>query len=274
MNSFTQRVLTAVLFVSIMLGSALFESSYLVVLALITAFCTNEYIDITAKLRDDKPKFIYFYRFGLITVNVFSFLLTASIMSWKLDIKYLSIIPALLFIFFIVELYTKSDKPLINITVNLGGFVYIGIPFAMLNFVVYSIGEYASGILIGILALVWIYDSAAYIFGNLFGSRPLFKRISPNKTIEGSIGGLLVLTAVGFGLGYVLIAFSPLQWAVISWIVAYFSAIGDLVESMIKRSLDIKDTGDILPGHGGFLDRFDALIFVIPFIAFFIYCFG
>jgi len=274
MNAFAQRVLTAIFFVAIMLGSALFESSYLVVIALITAFCTNEYIDITSKLRDDKPKFIYFYRFGLITVNVLAFLLTASMMTWKLDAKFIAIIPVLLFIFFIAELYSKSDKPLINIAVNLGGFIYIGLPFALLNFVVFYIGEYASGILIGILALVWIYDSAAYVFGNLFGSRPLFKRISPNKTIEGSIGGLLVLTAVGLGLGYVFPAFSHLQWAVVSWIVAYFSAIGDLVESMIKRSLNIKDTGDILPGHGGFLDRFDALIFVIPFIAFFILCFG
>lgn len=274
MSGFVQRALTGIVFVAVMLGSALFESSYLVLMALITAFCSNEYIDITSGIRDDRPKFRHFYRFGLITVNVMAFLITASMMTWKLDAKFMVAIPMLLFIFFIVELYTKSEKPLVNIAVNMGGFVYIGIPFALLNFVVFYLGSYASGILIGILVLVWIYDSAAYVFGNLFGSRPLFKRISPNKTIEGSIGGLLVLTAVGFGLGYVFPAFSYFQWAVVSWIVAYFSAIGDLVESMIKRSLNIKDTGDILPGHGGFLDRFDAFIFVIPFISFFIICFG
>jgi phosphatidate cytidylyltransferase len=274
MNSFVQRVLTAIVFVSIMLGGVLFESTYVILMALITAFCTHEFLDISAGLRDDRPKYNQFYRFALITVNVLTFLLTASMMTWQLDGRYIAIIPALLFTFFIAELYSKSEKPLVNIAINMSGFVYVGIPFAMLNFVVFHKGEYASGILIGILALVWIYDSAAYIFGNLFGSRPLFKRISPNKTVEGLLGGLLVLTAVGFGLGYVFKAFTPFQWAVISGIIAYFSAIGDLVESMIKRSLNIKDTGDIMPGHGGFLDRFDAFIFVIPFIAFYIICFA
>ena len=143
----------------------------------------------------------------------------------------------------------------------------------MLNFIVYENGSYYPGTLLGILILVWVYDSAAYLIGSQFGSRPLFKRISPNKTWEGSIGGLLVLTALGFGFGYVFKSMSSLEWAVISWLIAYFSANGDLVESLMKRSLGIKDTGNILPGHGGFLDRFDAFIFVIPFIAFYILCF-
>jgi phosphatidate cytidylyltransferase len=274
MNSFVQRVLTAIVFVAIMITGILFESTYIVLMGLITAFCTHEYVEITESLRDDRPLYNRFYRFYLITINVLSFLITASMLTWQLDGRFMALIPVLLFGYFIAELYSKSEKPLINIAVNLAGFIYIGIPFSMLNFVVFHAGEYASGILIGILAMVWIYDSAAYVFGNLFGARPLFKRISPNKTIEGLIGGLLVLTAVGFGLGYVFKAFSPLQWAVISWIVAYFSAIGDLVESMIKRSLNIKDSGDIMPGHGGFLDRFDAFIFVIPFIAFYVICFA
>ena len=205
--------------------------------------------------------------------NVLGFLITAAFMSDKLSIKFISILPVLIFGLFIVELYSKSEKPLINIGLNLSAFVYIGIPFSLLNFIVYKNGFYSPGTLHGILVLVWVYDSAAYIIGSQFGSRPLFKRISPNKTWEGSIGGLLVLTALGFSLGYIFQDLSTLEWAVISWLIAYFSATGDLVESLIKRSLGIKDSGKILPGHGGFLDRFDAFIFVIPFIAFYIICF-
>lgn len=273
MSSFQQRVLTAIVFVSVMLLCALFESSYLILMCIITALCTFEYMEITSNLRHETKYYHKLYRATTVAVNVIAFMLTASMLTWGLSIKFLMIIPVLLFSYFIFELYAKSDKPLTNIAVNLTSFIYIGIPFSLLNLVVFRNGEYSSGILIGILALVWIYDSAAFVIGSNFGAKPLFPRISPNKTREGLLGGLLVLTAVGFGLGYILPGFSPLEWAVISWIIAYFSAIGDLIESMIKRDLEIKDSGSILPGHGGFLDRFDAFIFVIPFIAFYIVCF-
>jgi phosphatidate cytidylyltransferase len=207
--------------------------------------------------------------------NVIAFLITAAFMSEKLSIIYLSILPVMMFGLFILELYSKSETPIINISLNLMAFVYIGIPFSMLNFIVYESGLYFPSTLLGILILVWVYDSAAYLIGSQFGNRPLFKRISPNKTWEGSIGGLLVLTALGFSLGYIpfFSGLSPMEWAVVSWLIAYFSANGDLVESLMKRSLGIKDTGNIMPGHGGFLDRFDAFIFVIPFIAFYLLCF-
>lgn len=273
MNTFLTRAVTGLIFVAIMVGASFFQLGYIVLIALITAFCTNEFFDITQGIRDEPKKHAIVYRIWLIATNVLAFLITASFMTEKLSIKFLSILPVSMFGLFIMELYSKSDKPLINISLNLSAFIYIGIPFSLLNFIVYKNGFYSPGILLGILILVWVYDSAAYIIGSQFGSRPLFKRISPNKTWEGSIGGLLVLTALGFGLGYVFEALSSLEWAIISWLIAYFSATGDLVESLIKRSLGIKDTGTILPGHGGFLDRFDAFIFVIPFIAFYIICF-
>tara|TARA_Y100000385_G_scaffold271240_1_gene311024 strand:- start:49 stop:873 length:825 start_codon:yes stop_codon:yes gene_type:complete len=273
MSTFLTRALTGVLFVVIMVASSYFQAGYIVLIALVTAFCTNEFFDITVSLRDEKPKYSKIYRIWLMATNVLGFLITAAFMSDKLSIKFISILPVLIFGLFILELYSESEKPLINIGLNLSAFVYIGIPFSMLNFIVYKNGFYSPGTLLGILVLVWVYDSAAYIIGSQFGSRPLFKRISPNKTWEGSIGGLLVLTALGFSLGYVFKDLSTLEWAVISWLIAYFSATGDLVESLMKRSLGIKDTGNILPGHGGFLDRFDAFIFVIPFIAFYIICF-
>jgi len=273
MKTLITRAISGLIFVLIMIGASYFQMGYIILMALITAFCTNEYFDITKGLRDENKKFGKTYRIWLMATNVTAFLITAAFMSNKLGIKYISIMPVMMFGLFILELYSKSEKPIINIALNLSAFVYIGIPFSMLNFIVYKNGLYFPGTLLGILILVWVYDSAAYLIGSQFGNRPLFKRISPNKTWEGSIGGLLVLTALGFGLGYVFKGLSSLEWAVISWLIAYFSANGDLVESLMKRSLGIKDTGNILPGHGGFLDRFDAFIFVIPFIAFYILCF-
>lgn len=273
MNTLVTRAISGIIFVIIMISASYFQLGYIVLMALITAFCTNEFFDITINLREERRNLGTVYRIWLMGTNVLAFLITAAFMANRLSIKYISVLPVLIFGLFIVELYSKAEKPLINISLNLSAFVYIGIPFSMLNFIVYRDGLYIPGTLLGILILVWVYDSAAYLIGSQFGSRPLFKRISPNKTWEGSIAGLLVLTALGFGLGYVFKGLSSLEWAVISWLIAYFSSTGDLVESLMKRSLGIKDTGNILPGHGGFLDRFDAFIFVIPFIAFYILCF-
>lgn len=275
MNKLAVRALSGFIFVAIMIGASTFQIGYILLISLIVAFSTNEYLEITTPLRDEKKPFSNIYRILLIATNVLAFLITATSVSNLLSIKFISIIPVLLFCLFIVELYTKSEKPITNIALNLSAFVYIGVPFSMLNFIVYSDGLYQPSTLLGILILVWIYDSAAYLIGSTFGSRKLFERISPNKTWEGSIGGLLVLTAIGFGFGYIpwFSSLSSMEWAVISWLIAYFSATGDLVQSLMKRSLKIKDSGNILPGHGGFLDRFDAFIFVIPFIAFYILCF-
>ncbi|MCB0541193.1 MAG: phosphatidate cytidylyltransferase [Chitinophagales bacterium] len=275
MNKLAVRALSGFIFVAIMIGASTFQIGYILLISLIVAFSTNEYLEITTPLRDEKKPFSNIYRILLIATNVLAFLITATSVSNLLSIKFISIIPVLLFCLFIVELYTKSEKPITNIALNLSAFIYIGVPFSMLNFIVYSDGLYQPSTLLGILILVWIYDSAAYLIGSTFGSRKLFERISPNKTWEGSIGGLLVLTAIGFGFGYIpwFSSLSSMEWAVISWLIAYFSATGDLVQSLMKRSLKIKDSGNILPGHGGFLDRFDAFIFVIPFIAFYILCF-
>lgn len=276
MSKFMTRALTAVFFVAVMLGLSSFKIGYLILFAAISIFSTIEFLDITKSLRDEKDTSI-FRKIYTILINLTTFLLTAFVVFYDHSgetFKYLAILPAMLFGLFILELYAKSESPFVNIAVNLSAFVYIGVPFAMLNLIVFHEGLYYPDILYGIMIMIWIYDGAAYIIGSKFGKRPLFERISPNKTIEGSLGGILVLTAVGFSLSYVFDnGLSPMQWAVVSWIIAYFSATGDLIESMLKRSLNIKDSGNILPGHGGLLDRFDAFIFVIPFIALYILVF-
>lgn len=276
MNKLATRATTGIIFVAVMLGVSYFQYGYFILFALLSIFSTLEFLKITKTLRDEKDTAI-FRKTYTVLINLTTFLLTAFIVFKGLDAKYLLIIPALLFGLFIIELYTKAEEPFTNIAVHLSGFVYIGIPFALLNFIVFHNGVYYSGNLYGILMMIWIYDAGAYVVGSKFGKRPLFSRISPNKTIEGLLGGLLILTAVGFSLGQFSFfnkVLSPLDWSILSWIIAYFSATGDLIESMLKRSLKIKDSGDLLPGHGGLLDRFDAFIFVIPFIALYIVVFA
>ena len=115
--------------------------------------------------------------------------------------------------------------------------------------------------------MTWANDTGAYLIGSQIGRTKLFPRISPKKTWEGSAGGVLVTFLAGYLLSRIFSDISLVDWCVLAGIVSIFGSLGDLVESMLKRSLQIKDSGNLLPGHGGFLDRFDAFIFLLPFAA-------
>ncbi|MCB0856159.1 MAG: phosphatidate cytidylyltransferase, partial [Bacteroidetes bacterium] len=125
--------------------------------------------------------------------------------------------------------------------------------------------EYDPSLPLGILLLTWVLDSGAYFAGRWLGKHPLFPRISPKKTWEGSIGGAVLCIALGVLLEKMLPA-QPYNWIVIAAIISVFSQLGDLIESMFKRSIEIKDSGSLLPGHGGMLDRFDGIYVSIPFL--------
>ena len=122
------------------------------------------------------------------------------------------------------------------------------------------------GIALGYLLLLWLNDTGAYFVGSLVGKHKLFERISPGKTWEGSAGGALFALATAWGLSMLFIQLTTMHWLILAIIVVISGTIGDLVESMLKRSLGIKDSGNILPGHGGMLDRFDAVLISAPFV--------
>ena len=121
--------------------------------------------------------------------------------------------------------------------------------------------------IMGMLLLIWANDTGAYVLGSKIGKTPFFKRISPKKTWEGTISGMITTLILAAILGFVFNELSVVQWYGVAVCVIIFSTLGDLVESMLKRNLGIKDSGTILPGHGGILDRFDALLLVVPYIA-------
>lgn len=143
---------------------------------------------------------------------------------------------------------------------------YIIFPFCYLLLLPFIDNGYYPNVIIFIILLIWTNDSFAYLVGKNFGKRKLFERISPKKTIEGFIGGMLFSIILGAVIGKYSDIFSIIDWVIIAVIVAVFGTFGDLVESKFKRQANVKDSGNIMPGHGGLLDRLDSLFFVAPFV--------
>lgn len=172
---------------------------------------------------------------------------------------------------FLIKLYRKGvKKPFTDIAFTFLGITYVAVPFALLNIVAYSLGHFSHQLIIGCLFLHWANDTGAYFAGVRFGKHKLFERVSPKKSWEGSIGG----TLTALGMAYLIsINFTDLpvaQWLILAVIIIIAGTYGDLVESMFKRSIEVKDSGTIIAGHGGFLDRFDGLLLSTPFIVTFL----
>ncbi|SNC77181.1 phosphatidate cytidylyltransferase [Hymenobacter gelipurpurascens] len=158
--------------------------------------------------------------------------------------------------------------PFSNVGVALLGLLYVSLPMSLLNLVAFSGGaSYDYRRIFALLLLVWSSDIGAYAAGKTFGKHKLAPKISPGKTWEGAIGGFLLTLAMGWALGYLLPELSLAYRLVVAGVVAVFGPLGDLAESMLKRSVDVKDSGKIMPGHGGLLDRFDAFLFILPVLA-------
>ncbi len=173
---------------------------------------------------------------------------------------------ALVFILFLVELFQMHDKPFERTAFSFLAIIYTALPYALLHYVVFKYGNYSYEIILGILLLLWANDTGGYFGGRFLGKHKLYERISPKKTWEGSFSGALLSLMIAGGLSYYFGIFGLPVWVGLSLIIVVAGSLGDLVESQLKRSLSIKDSGSSIPGHGGFLDRFDGLIVSIPFI--------
>jgi len=179
-----------------------------------------------------------------------------------------------LFLPFIFEIFRKKSAPLTNISITILGIIYISVPFALLNAFskqdqvqFHGIPEFLTGYFI----LTWLYDTAAYLYGKQFGKHKFFERISPKKTWEGTIAGVIVAFLTSLALSLLFRDLSQGNWLILTFIVVIFGTFGDLVESLFKRGLHVKDSGTILPGHGGILDRFDTMLISSPFVFVYFY---
>ena len=173
----------------------------------------------------------------------------------------------LVFIVCINEFRKNNKSPVYSISVVLFSVLYIVVPL-YLGFDIHIGDNNEFPKLLGLFILVWTNDTFAYICGNLFGRNKLFERISPKKTLEGSFGGIVFSIFVGYLIGTWIEPDYTFFWLISSVIISLFAILGDLFESMIKRKANVKDTGNIIPGHGGVLDRFDAVFFSIPIFYF------
>jgi phosphatidate cytidylyltransferase len=173
------------------------------------------------------------------------------------------------FLSFILEIFRKKPNPLTNISITIVGIFYIAFPLAVLNLLndidsVHFLGVPA--FLLGYFIITWIYDTGAYLFGVKFGRHKFFERVSPKKTWEGTIAGTVISILSAVGLFFLVKDILLVDWLVLAGIVMVFGTFGDLIESLIKRSYQVKDSGNILPGHGGILDRFDTVFMSAPFV--------
>ncbi|MGV3539707.1 MAG: phosphatidate cytidylyltransferase, partial [Rufibacter sp.] len=150
------------------------------------------------------------------------------------------------------------------------GVFYIALPFTLLHVLAFLPGQYSWQIILGIMFLIWASDTGAYAAGKSFGKHKLFPRISPGKTWEGWVGGVVLSLVVAYVLSLFYQDLALEHWLGMAVLVSIFGVLGDLVESMLKRSLGVKDSGTLIPGHGGILDRFDSLILVVPFLVAFL----
>ena len=198
--------------------------------------------------------------------------------------SFLFLIP-LMTIILITELYRKQDRPFDSLAHTFFPVMYTALPFSMFPFAAFSRTGlnsilphpaimFSPGIIIGFFLLIWANDTGAYLTGMSLGRHKLLERISPKKTWEGFIGGMLIAAIVAWFLSDWLGVVDKIHWVIISLIISVTGTYGDLIESMLKRSTGVKDSGTIMPGHGGFLDRFDSAVVSFPLVYLFISLFG
>lgn len=179
------------------------------------------------------------------------------------------VLVAYLIVKMIVMLYAKEPDPLRNLAYGVLGVIYVALPLSLLGLLYQFEG---APLVLALFAFIWLSDSGAYMVGSLIGKHKLFPRISPNKSWEGTIGGTLLAGLAGFLAGMYLpeyLFYDKWMLAGVGVATAVFSTWGDLIESLFKRTLGIKDSGNVMPGHGGILDRLDSLLLVAPTAAFF-----
>lgn len=275
-SNFLQRAITGVIFVAVLVGCILGGPiSFTILFALISALTINEFGNIVNRMehtRMNKPISILAGLFLFLCFGYIGVVPGAN----EIFIPYLFLILYL----FISELYKKQPNPLNNWAYAMMSQIYIALSFALLNVLAYhssateSVSQYNPIQPLSIFIFNWVNDTGAYCTGMLFGKHRLFERISPKKSWEGSIGGAVFSIIAAIVLAHFFTFLSTGVWIGLGLTVVVFGTWGDLTESLMKRTLGIKDSGNILPGHGGMLDRFDSTLMAVPAAVVYLYLVG
>ena len=291
MNNFIIRTITGILFVAIMVtGICLRGDAMILLFAIITGLSLWEFCGLVNEHVADTTV----NRFIATAAGVYLFLAMAGYCTGIVPPS--AFVPYLLTIIylFISELYLKQKNPIQDWAYTMLSQMYVALPFSMINVLSFQADPQTGQIAyhwilpMSVFVFLWVNDTGAYCTGSLLGRHKLFPRVSPGKSWEGSIGGgIFVLIAAAIisqfaaantplgsasqGLSTLNTQLSTLKWLGLGLVVVFFGTWGDLVESLFKRTLGIKDSGNILPGHGGMLDRFDSSLMAIPAAVIYLY---
>ncbi len=276
MKNFIIRTLTGIAIVAVqVLCTYLSPLSLAGLFLLLTALTVNEFLGILAQKGEVKVN-------RPIVIMGSCYLFFAFWLNCLTDGESLIVFaPYLIFLLYsyIKELYARHPSPIVNLGAIMLSQMYIVLPLSLINVLAFKMKSFTcfSGevpfyaIPLAIYVFIWANDTGAYLSGSLLGKHKLFPRISPKKSWEGSIGGALLTVAGAVVISQLYSFMNVWQWVGMALVVVVFGTFGDLTESMIKRHLGIKDSGKILPGHGGILDRLDSMLFAIPAVMVYIY---
>lgn len=265
------RSLSAVVFVAVLLSSVVWcYASFAIFFFVITILALKEYFFIVEKL-GAKP-----YRTITYVMATFIYLVYMDGFLIQLDVflalnRFKALVVILPLIILTRALFDTSNNALNNSAYTLFALLYTVLPFILLNQIVgfknqSNVQVFNPHLVLGVIFLIWANDTFAYLGGSLFGKHKMIPKVSPGKTWEGTIIGVLIAFLISFSFKYFLNIPSDWIWPVLGICIPIVATFGDLVESLLKRSAGVKDSGQLMPGHGGALDRFDSLIMAAPFL--------
>ncbi|MFM9983986.1 MAG: phosphatidate cytidylyltransferase [Flavobacteriales bacterium] len=262
MNNLVIRSIAGIIFSVVVICSALLGELALGILFLVfSSIGLYEFYTITSESsKNPEVKWI-----GLL-LGIALYLVLFFVFTDVIEVKFLWIFPALLSVLFCALLLRIEQKQMEHLAFTLMGLIYVVFPFSLVNLLAHVDGQFNYEWPVGFFLILWANDTGAYITGKFLGKTKLYEKVSPNKTWEGLMGGIVFAFAVAWILSHYFISVPLNQWLVVSVIISIFGNLGDLFESMLKRRFNVKDSGSIMPGHGGALDRFDGLLMSMPVV--------
>lgn len=274
MKNFIERLLTGVVYV----GAFTFcitwnQYTYLAFFSIVVLLCLWEFYGLVNAQKRARIN-PWYNCFGGLLLFVSSYLFASGTFGYYIFFPYLLYVV----IVFITELYEKQQDPIIHMAYIFLGQCYVAIPISVLNFIAFmdlpgDTSVYNRVLVLSLFVFIWINDTGAYLIGIAFGRHRLFERISPKKSWEGFFGGLIFTIASSFAFAHFVPEIAWFHWMGLAVVVVVFGTWGDLVESLMKRTLQVKDSGQALPGHGGYLDRVDSLLLAVYAMLFYVQLF-